>query len=379
MVKQKIKTIKKVSRKKKKMSDHETVDLKKINKPKVSHHVKKVAHHVKKGANHVKHKISKKHQPGRDENGKFTVGHGGHIHKKKFNWHFGIAVSLVVAIIGGLFIFKAFASDKAVNPRDANAVVTCAYETFLNRKPDPKGAAFWRQRYIESKYNAEKLGASLLNSKEGQFVAYVYPFDNFIQRLYRSCTRKAAPANDIKIWTNHHLKGLSRPAIFNFVLQVGHNPNLFTPKESVCKQYYKGGSVKPVCKPNSAGTHLDVVTTKLPESNIVVNKAWADNVSRVKFAAARSRFYLEAYQDPRVPYPAGSYRSEAAQQWLRSHGYPAARGVSMHQWGLAIDFKCNGVPLNRNAACLNWMKANAPRYGLYMLSYEPWHWSSNGR
>lgn len=55
---------------------------------------------------------------------------------------------------------------------------------------------------------------------------------------------------------------------------------------------------------------------------------------------------------------------------------PTARpGRSMHERGLAIDFKnCS----SRSTACYQWLALNAARFGLFNLPSEPWHWSVNG-
>ena len=59
---------------------------------------------------------------------------------------------------------------------------------------------------------------------------------------------------------------------------------------------------------------------------------------------------------------------------------PTARpGRSMHERGLAIDFRHNGRGVtSRNSTAFKWLKANAATYGLYNLPSEPWHWSTNG-
>ncbi len=59
---------------------------------------------------------------------------------------------------------------------------------------------------------------------------------------------------------------------------------------------------------------------------------------------------------------------------------PTARpGRSMHERGLAIDFRYNGRSIStRNSAAFRWLKANAATYGLHNLPSEPWHWSTNG-
>jgi LAS superfamily LD-carboxypeptidase LdcB len=57
----------------------------------------------------------------------------------------------------------------------------------------------------------------------------------------------------------------------------------------------------------------------------------------------------------------------------------AVPGRSMHERGLAIDFKYNGSLItSRSSAGYQWLAANAARFGLYNLPSEPWHWSTNG-
>lgn len=59
---------------------------------------------------------------------------------------------------------------------------------------------------------------------------------------------------------------------------------------------------------------------------------------------------------------------------------PTARpGESLHESGLAIDFTCNGVLVNRSDSCFAFLAAKAPSFGLFNLPSEPWHWSTTGR
>lgn len=147
----------------------------------------------------------------------------------------------------------------------------------------------------------------------------------------------------------------------------------------ICSTYTKGG-LKPLCKLGSKGSYLDVKVTKISGSNIVVNERWAQAITQMRAAALRSGYNLQAKESTIAPYSIGSYRSYAAQKWLYDHGYPAAApGQSMHQWGLAIDFTCNGITIGQNYSCINWMKKNASAYGVWNLPSEPWHWSSNGK
>lgn len=57
----------------------------------------------------------------------------------------------------------------------------------------------------------------------------------------------------------------------------------------------------------------------------------------------------------------------------------AIPGRSMHERGLAMDLKSNGVLItSRSDPAFIWLSANASRYGFYNLPSEPWHWSTNG-
>lgn len=66
---------------------------------------------------------------------------------------------------------------------------------------------------------------------------------------------------------------------------------------------------------------------------------------------------------------------------------PTARpGTSMHETGLAVDFRIDGQSIcfpRASAACghpaYRWLKANAGAYGLRNLPSEAWHWSTTGR
>ncbi len=59
---------------------------------------------------------------------------------------------------------------------------------------------------------------------------------------------------------------------------------------------------------------------------------------------------------------------------------PTARPTtSQHEFGLAVDFTCDGNSISYTSRCFRWLAANAHRYGLYNLLTEPWHWSTTGR
>jgi D-alanyl-D-alanine carboxypeptidase len=57
----------------------------------------------------------------------------------------------------------------------------------------------------------------------------------------------------------------------------------------------------------------------------------------------------------------------------------AIPGTSMHERGLAVDFRCagHGMP-SRSSPCFGWMAVHAAALGFFNLPSEPWHWSTSG-
>ncbi|PIE26203.1 MAG: hypothetical protein CSA58_10725, partial [Micrococcales bacterium] len=57
----------------------------------------------------------------------------------------------------------------------------------------------------------------------------------------------------------------------------------------------------------------------------------------------------------------------------------AIPGTSMHESGRALDFRNGSGSIKKDSREYAWLKANAPRYGLFNYPQEPWHWSTSGR
>jgi hypothetical protein len=54
-------------------------------------------------------------------------------------------------------------------------------------------------------------------------------------------------------------------------------------------------------------------------------------------------------------------------------------GTSMHERGLAVDFRLGGRTIgSRSSPAYRWLAANAARFGFSNYPPEPWHWSTNG-
>jgi hypothetical protein len=63
---------------------------------------------------------------------------------------------------------------------------------------------------------------------------------------------------------------------------------------------------------------------------------------------------------------------------------PTARpGRSMHESGMAIDFRCNGKSMmeagGKNSVCFKWLADSKNNTLLKNLASEPWHWSTTGK
>ncbi|WP_419553966.1 D-alanyl-D-alanine carboxypeptidase family protein [Candidatus Poriferisodalis sp.] len=141
------------------------------------------------------------------------------------------------------------------------------------------------------------------------------------------------------------------------------------------------------------GTVGQPTSNNIPASDL----AWVGGIRVHVSIANKVQDLLEHAARDGVRLTGGGYRSAASQialrrahcgtsQWAiyQKPAYqcrpPTARpGRSMHERGLAIDFRHNGRSIgSRNSTAFRWLKANAKTYGLYNLPSEPWHWSTNG-
>lgn len=53
-------------------------------------------------------------------------------------------------------------------------------------------------------------------------------------------------------------------------------------------------------------------------------------------------------------------------------------GNSLHNYGMAVDFKCIGHPVFGRSPCYHWLKSKAPKFKFKEHKEEPWHWSLTG-
>ena len=134
------------------------------------------------------------------------------------------------------------------------------------------------------------------------------------------------------------------------------------------------------------------------DNNINLSElTWVGGIQVHESIASKVQDLLEHAARDGIRLTGGGYRSANSQialrrahcgtsQWAiyQKPSYqcrpPTARpGKSMHELGLAIDFRHNGRSVNsRNSTAFRWLKENAGTYGLKNLPSEPWHWSTNG-
>jgi len=54
-------------------------------------------------------------------------------------------------------------------------------------------------------------------------------------------------------------------------------------------------------------------------------------------------------------------------------------GESLHNYGMAVDFKCSDSAIFGQSSCYTWLKNNAAKYKFQQRDEEPWHWSFTGK
>ena len=240
--------------------------------------------------------------------------------------------------------------------------VAALYQNTLDRQPDQSGKDFWL-KYLK-RNRSPKTIAAFANTREAKtkLKSSVLEGLNALPASYRPQASLCG-------------NGLNEQECRAFVAAVRRNQG------EPCKQYSLGGNVTPLCKASSSGTIKDVLVERnIDGSNVTLNKAAAAKFQAMRRAAKQEAgITLGANDELGGGY--GSYRTQAMQEELVNRGYPAAPvGKSMHQWGLAIDFACNGKMFNQSGAtCQNWIRTNVGRFGFYNLPSEAWHYSTNGK
>ena len=176
----------------------------------------------------------------RAADGKFTSGSGGLGSLKNFNWKRSLPVVAVIALVGGLFVFRSFAGnalysyqysrtdckvtqqrqlqtvdsasttvdavtptaaeDDTCQPKSAEAMTYRMYTGILGREPDTAGYKYWVQKLAGDRIRPSEMAASLLKQKK---VASLETAD-YIPLLYKQFLGKNRPDDKgLAFWTKH--------------------------------------------------------------------------------------------------------------------------------------------------------------------------------
>lgn len=266
----------------------------------------------------------------------------------------------------------------------AHAVAVRSFPTVLGR-PTGGGVPAWTAVVVEHP-DAEWIASALIGSEEYRNGPGRWSDEAFIDQAYRQGYARGPTQQEMALWKSVLTAGpVGRAQFAGWMIDGGFGVPLVRPSGVTCAGYDRGG-LAPQCTPGADGSPRTVLVQTIPGTNIITNVAWSRQVQRMVEAARAAGFNIGAHQGPGVPYPAGSWRSYEAQNWLYTHGYPAnPPGRSMHEWGLAIDVECNGSSIVNRPSCWNWLRAYGPAYGVFgfskattISSREGWHFSSNG-
>lgn len=124
-----------------------------------------------------------------------------------------------------------------------------------------------------------------------------------------------------------------------------------------------------------AGGAITVDGSLAHNLNALIRSAWRDGINLCG----------GGYRDPRqqIRLRVQNCGSSDYAVWRKPSGScsppTAIPGTSMHERGLAVDFRCagRGMP-SRSGPCFGWMAAHAGAFGFFNLPSEPWHWSTSG-
>lgn len=267
----------------------------------------------------------------------------------------------------------------------ARAVAARGFPVVLGR-PIGDDAETWYRAVLDHP-DATWMASALVASDEYRIGPGRGSDEAFIDQAYRKGFGRAPSESEMLFWRTAMANWTtSRAGFAAWVMEQGFGSVLIRPVGVACTGYDQGG-LAPQCTPGADGSPSTVLVQVIGGTTIVTNVAWSRQVQGLVEEARSVGFTLDAYQDPNVPYPAGSFRSNDTQRWLYTHGYPAnPPGKSMHEWGMAIDLACDGDTINRRPACWNWVRGHGPAHGVFAFakattisSSEAWHFSSNGR
>lgn len=208
----------------------------------------------------------------------------------------------------------------------------------------------------------------------------------------------AEAANDLRLW---------RFYIADTV--IGHSMLCYEGEEASCKLFGYGGSTPSQTQTSPGSTKgqdtsaqtcqvgTDAGIGSTPDPNIKIRLCTVGGITVNVAIEGNVKAVLDGGGAAGLTYAGAGYRSYDSQVQLRKQhcgtSYydiyekpsgqcsppTATPGNSMHEWGLAVDFTCNGSLIrDKNSRCFGWLEENQGLHKLLNLPSESWHWSPTG-
>lgn len=158
------------------------------------------------------------------------------------------------------------------------------------------------------------------------------------------------------------------------------SPNLVVPSGAIAR------CPDGISKTQTKGGVFYVCNSLVARFKAMIDDAWAQGI-KISGGGFRTKENQIALRTKNC---GGS--SNAFNQSATCNPQTALPGTSMHESGLAFDFKCEGKLINIGTGkknrftinpgtkkCFDWLSVNSSKYGLKNLPSENWHWSTTGK
>lgn len=165
----------------------------------------------------------KKKDQKRDQSGKFTAGSGGLSTVKKFNLKRNAPVIAIVALVGGVLVYRSFAGVSlyryqysayqcpsfSKDAKDTNASNSCVnnsaegltyrlYEGIFGREPDDGGYKYWTQKMAGDRTKPSEVAKSMLDA---QSATAGLSNQDFVAKLYTVSLKRTADKGGLDYYT----------------------------------------------------------------------------------------------------------------------------------------------------------------------------------
>jgi len=151
--------------------------------------------------------------PGRDHLGQFSSGSSGLQSARKFNWARALPLALIIAGVGGFFVYQSFAGVSSYSWRQcapaysdlclqdsAETRVMRLYTGVLGRNADKNGLEFWSKRLLSNRDNTTTIAQNFLGSSEGKRLYGQKANADYVKQLYKNVLEREPAASEVNYW-----------------------------------------------------------------------------------------------------------------------------------------------------------------------------------